>query len=512
MGNANSSSGVRKSTSLPTSPETRRCVQRSSAIPHKGGSSIPLPGSALPSRKCPPDKVRPIAGSSRASSPALSMIPRGAPASQISSPYQQNPQQQKNSMLDKLKLFKSNDKPTPVSNGKRTSSSSGVSSARSERSDSSVSLEPSADVKPVRNASRIKQTRPAKTSVSSKNSPNANKKEVVVPKTTKADVEKHATKLANLSSSKLTEPKVKVSSVNKTDLPSKTGSNLAIQNSQVPQLTNIPKPTAAIKGTTKVTRDEKNISLIKSPSSGMSRESSQVSMSTNKPVIALVSPMKNDQQLSESSHSTSTTGPNSSDSSVIYKPSSESSSEYNNVIYTKKESSKSNTEQQTQHLRQQQQQQQQNHNQIQIQSINHNNHQTSPISNQQEKIIPNGPREAEKIQNKLNNLNSDQHNSCNNKDGVIEEETSLSIEPMRPLFRGYCSTLTLPSRHRPSYQMMQPEGMGDYCEIAIANGYLSDGEILRNPPREATDGYLSEGGSVLYARRLQTMPAHIPNG
>lgn len=84
---------------------------RSSAIPHKGGttSSIPLPGSALPARRCPPDKVRPVAGSSRATSPALSMIPRGPPTSQIASPYQtaqKGTAVQNGSMLDKLKLFK----------------------------------------------------------------------------------------------------------------------------------------------------------------------------------------------------------------------------------------------------------------------------------------------------------------------------------------------------------------------------------------------------------------------
>ncbi|KAK9880371.1 hypothetical protein WA026_010255 [Henosepilachna vigintioctopunctata] len=501
MGNNNSGGNVRKSVSLPTSPESRR----SSAIPHKGGSSIPLPGSALPSRRCPPDKVRPVAGSSRASSPALSMIPRGPPAPQISSPYQQN-SQQKNSMLDKLKLFKSNDKPTPVSNGKRTSSSSGVSSARSERSDSSVSLEPSADVKPVRNTSRIKQTRPLKSSAASKGSPIANKKEVIVPKaTTKIDVEKHANKVASLPSTKLTEPKVKVNSSNKVDVP-KQSSNLP-QNSTMPQSTSIPKPTAAVKGTTKIMRDEKSINIAgRSPSVGMSRENSQVSIqSTNKPVVALISPMKNerDQPLSESSHSTSTTGPNSSDSSVIYKPSSESSSEHSNLIYTKKELSKFITDHQ-------QQPHQQNSNQYPIQNQNQNHHtHSTPVPNQQQKIQQ--PTNNEKIQNKLNNQHSIQHNIPKSKEGV-SEEVSLNVQPMRPLFRGYCSTLTLPSRPRPTYQMMQPEGMGDYCEIALANGYLSDGDVLQNTPRESTDGYLSEGGSVLYARRLQTMPAHIPNG
>ncbi|VEN54332.1 unnamed protein product [Callosobruchus maculatus] len=284
---------------------------RSSAIPHKansGGtaSSIPLPGSAIPARRCPPDKVRPVAGSSRSSSPALSMIPRG--------PTQQsNGQIQKNSMLDKLKLFKNTEKPVQ-SNGKRTSSSSGVSSARSERSDSSISLEPNVDLKPIRNTSRLKQTRPGKPA-QQKNSPNATKKEVLSNKSNKTavEVEKHAHKVANLPTTKLAEPKVKVT-VSKEPSP--------IMKSHIPPPavagTGIPKPTAAIKGTTKISREVSTTSFKPPPSTGISRESSQVSLKQHKPAIAMVSPIKNESNMSESTNSSSTTGP-SSDSSMICK-------------------------------------------------------------------------------------------------------------------------------------------------------------------------------------------------
>ncbi|XP_063906521.1 protein sickie isoform X3 [Zophobas morio] len=452
---------------------------RSSAIPHKGGSSIPLPGSALPSRRCPPDKVRPVAGSSRASSPALSMIPRGPPSSQISSPYQANSQpKNSNSMLDKLKLFKSNDRPAPPTNGKRTSSSSGVSSARSERSDSSASLEPSTDVKPVRNASRLKQTRPAK-AVPAKNSPSSTKKDVVVNKATKiaAEVEKHAHKVASLPTSKLSEPKIK-SAGNKTEAGNKNvqGQNhLPTQNQHG---TGIPKPTAAVKGTSKIVRDDKSFNALKMSPSSMSRENSQASITHTKPAVALVSPMKSEKenQLSESSHSASTgQHSNSSESSVIYKPSSESGSEHHNVIPNRKEP-------------------------------------ITYISEAAEETEL--PESKEKI---LNNANQEEKSL--NDEGFVregsqgdEETPPLSIEPMRPLLRGYCSTLTLPSRQR-QYQRVPADPANDYCEISLANGYLSDGEMLRNgPTRDISDGYMSEGGSVLYARRLQTMPAHIPNG
>ncbi|KAJ8962047.1 hypothetical protein NQ314_005829 [Rhamnusium bicolor] len=463
----------------------------SSAIPHKGGSSIPLPGSAIPARRCPPDKVRPVASSSRSSSPALSMIPR-APPTPITSPYQNNGQTQKNSMLDKLKLFKNNEKPAPVSNGKRTSSSSGVSSARSERSDSSASLEPNIDLKPVRNTSRLKQTRPGKPT-QAKNSPNTTKKELIGSKTNKtaADVEKHAHKVANLPATKLTEPKVRVT-INK-DVPAKT--HQLPTNAQPAPGTGIPKPTAAIKGTSKISRDT-SISSIKTPNStGVSRESSQVSLKQHKPVVALVSPIKNEKestnQLSESSHSASTGHhSNSSESSVIYKPSSESGSEHHNVIPNRKEP---------------------------LTYITDVTEQSPPPP------APQTPKECVKHLEKPLRRNWTCLKTSNCIKKILnhikessteerEENTTLCIEPMRPLLRGYCSTLTLPSRQR-HYQRVQPDGGSDYCEISLANGYLSDGEILRNTgAMDIGDGYMSEGGAALYTRRLQTMPAHIPNG
>lgn len=44
---------------------------------------------------------------------------------------------------------------------------------------------------------------------------------------------------------------------------------------------------------------------------------------------------------------------------------------------------------------------------------------------------------------------------------------NLSIEPMRPLLRGYCSTFTLAGRQRSPYGR---GGEGDYCDISLANG------------------------------------------
>lgn len=156
------------------------------------------------------------------------MIPRAPPTA---SPYHPVPPANKtnNSMLDKLKLFKNNNErpasaTTTTTTGKRTSSSSGVSSAKSERSDSSVSL----DVKPMVNRSNCvrapKQQKAmssgsgAKGTVQSKGSPNSGKREVVVNSgggsSAKSSLEKHAHKLANLPAvSKNADVKVKVPNI-----------------------------------------------------------------------------------------------------------------------------------------------------------------------------------------------------------------------------------------------------------------------------------------------------------
>lgn len=359
------------------------------------------------------------------------MIPRSPPTVAVSSPYQ-TPQQNKNNMLDKLKLFKSGDaRPTP-STGKRTSSSSGVSSARSERSDSSISLEHNTDSKPIKsNNARVKQQRPTKNVPAvNKNSPTVNKIKTVP----------ESSKTTNAATQKVTSLRT----------PIKTETQPKIQTPS----TGIPKPTAAVKGTSKPAKEIKSPPVI-------SRESSSVNIS--KATIALISPMKNAQEhpLSESSHSASTGHhSNSSESSVIYKPSSESGSECHNIIPNRKE--------------------------------------TLGYLNDVGERPPIPIPEDRKNQ------------TIDNQQQQIEEDT-MNVEPMMPLLRGYCSTLTLPSRTR-QYARVHPDGNADYCEVSIANGYLSDGEILKNPPKEICDGYMSEDGSILYARRLQTIPAHLTNG
>lgn len=201
---------------------------------------------------------------------------------------------------------------------------------------------------------------------------------------------------------------------------------LPVNNNKLPSQppgTGIPKPTAAVKGTSKPTPNK---------SAPLSRDPSHSNLSTPpKVAIAAISPMKNttEQQLSESSGQQS----NSSESSSV------------------------------------------------ICKRDHISEDVPPPP-------PDPPKEAEKQQNG-------------------EEDTpSLNIEPMRPLLRGYCSTLTLPSRQH-GRQYGRLDGLGDYCEIGVVNGYMSDGEMVKSQVRrDVADGYVSEGGAMLYNRRLQTVP------
>lgn len=101
----------------------------------------------------------------------------------------------------------------------------------------------------------------------------------------------------------------------------------------------------------------------------------------------------------------------------------------------------------------------------------------------------------------------------------------MNVKPMQPLLRGYTPSArclqTLPSRttgrqytilHSSSHHHVAQ----DYSDIDIASGYLSDGEVLRSGGinvgsralSDLCDGYMSEGGASLYARRINPSYGH----
>ncbi|CAH2267109.1 jg2848 [Pararge aegeria aegeria] len=667
MGNTNSGQGhhrqnskSRKSRSLPTSPEVRRQV---SVLQ----TSIPLPASAAAVRRAPPDK-RPLpatpvhggksglsASSSRSTSPlgqgAISFIPRApnsssgsrpnssllAPGSKIPSTLaqpQQNSQNVNNqngtptkqSMLDKLKLFnkdkisseKQSSKSTVVS--KRTSSSSGFSSAKSERSDSSLSLNESANAtnthikssnlvgpksikqqndtlskdKSSKNVKtklvNSKVVKESSTNISKSNAKlNSNEKSRNSPKLPARDTRLSApksvsnTKLNQIddhcrsSKSKIESKMVKGSGSQmkftdqriENSMDAKTYENTKNQSNQLhspsPSIgsplplqnhTGIPKPTAAVKGTSKISKEERHniinksinnqLSPIQSNSSlnstnnvQFSREQSNLSKEVSQKQTLAVSPMpasnsgnpNPNSQMSESSHSNSThstTGQqsNSSDGSVIYRPSSESGSEI----------SKSSNLATNRRL---------DMNTTYINDVI-NEAEISEKEAAQKRIIDRpGPRPIFELNKTLTEYDkSDSRSStpthCRDNSLGDDENPLMNVLPMRPLLRGYNSHLTLPMRTSGLGQKNIPgyphhantvkanfgrENMGlrermnygpgfsnpDYCDLEIASGYMSDGDCLRRinvneidcgRNNDIMDGYMSEGGASLYGRRI----------
>ncbi|CAB3238571.1 unnamed protein product [Arctia plantaginis] len=631
-------------------------------------TSIPLPASAAAVRRAPPDK-RPLpatphaggksglsASSSRSTSPlgqgVVSFIPRApasssgsrpnssllAPGSKIPStltqqhpqtPSSQNGTPTKHSMLDKLKLFnkdklsneKQNSKSTAVS--KRTSSSSGFSSAKSERSDSSLSLNESSNTpnahikssnlvgpKSIRQQSdtlsRDKSGKNVKPKLVSSKSPresstNLNKnssrtnseKSRNSPKLPSRDKESKLAAPKSISNTKLNQIDDHSRNPNSSKMVKLSGSQMKLsekrsdgttdaknqdnvspsskgyatqqqaasgQNFGTPNHTGIPKPTAAVKGTFKIAKDDRHInnkstnsqlSPIQSNSSlnstnnisalPFSREQSNLSKDISQKQTLAVSPMpvvnsgshNHTSQMSESSHSNSThstTGQhsNSSDSSVIYRPSSESGSEI----------SKAATSAVTHNKRL-------DMNTTYINEVI-NEAEISEKEAAQRRTIERSPKPAFDHNRTLTELNksSDSRSSTpsHGRDNSLgdDENPLMNVMPMRPLLRGYNSHLTLPMRTSGLTQKNIPgyphhantvkanfgrENMGlrdrinygpgfsnpDYCDLEIASGYMSDGDCLRRinlgemecgRNNDMMDGYMSEGGASLYGRRM----------
>ncbi|XP_029033114.1 protein sickie isoform X1 [Osmia bicornis bicornis] len=229
----------------------------------------------------------------------------------------------------------------------------------------------------------------------------------------------------------------------------------------------IPKPTALVKGTSKPPK-ENSIAGVATPTK-LKADALHRKLDPN--TVAMVSPMPSISDLmSESSHSNSnSTGQsNSSDSSVIYRPSSESGSEI--------------------------------------------------------KTIPNRKIDTtfEQMEKPMLQVLSES-SSCGGG-SMGDDEAEMTVKPMQPLLRGYTpgarALQTLPSRTTArQYTILHSSShhhVGhDYADIDVASGYLSDGEVLRGGMTvgsrtlsDLCDGYMSEGGASLYARRINPSYGH----
>lgn len=373
-------------------------------------------------------------------------------------------------MLGKLKLFGKDKTEIPKTQlSKRTSSSSGFSSARSERSDSSISLNNDSNIPSSQTTSTSstkslsKKSDTAKASASTKasskvpapakNAAKGDKKDKTENNGIGAD-NSPPTKMHKIPQAKLQVPVGRKPETTKTSLASQ------LQQPKPQQLasvgTNIPKPMAAIKGTTKHSSSDEQFDVIKvDKSSTMSVNGNEMTVQKTQIVNPLtMSPLHNqllnqtNNNMTDSIHSTSTTNhSNSSESSVVYRPTAEAHAD----IY-----------------------QMQSH--------------ANPIPNRKldnftDPLLING--------NKFSTMSK--VNGMGTATTIFEEEKDVStLVPMRSLMRGgYNSCTTSPLR-------TSRIGNGYYDENG--QGYCSDGDALRKASIRYSDienGYLSEGPHFL---------------
>lgn len=516
-----------------------------------------------------------------------SIVMNGAPATPT-----------KHSMLDKLKLFnkEKSDRSSKTQISKRTSSSSGFSSARSERSDSSLSLNNDQTTKtsgiPVSQpppptketskkssetlASKTKSKLLLSSSKSSskdtltkksekkdkspaRQSADMSESKIAVPKAQKSSSSKNESKLKLMSSSRksLTEQNRPDSKASNSQIPpptvkaqtSSTATPQQQQLSNIPSVvtTNIPKPMAAIKGTTKLSNAHNQTNAQQKSTEqyndikvqklvDISSQNNNNHISTNQddgkmqiiaPILienaAIVNQLQHQHQqqilanhlqmqqalnqqnisMSDSCHSKSTTnssstsGPisNSCDSSIIYRPpSSESgasdvmSMRSNNILSPSNKLILANRARHSDRYG--------------MQDVHHsmNGGMIKASSNGSIASSASSSVTAMSSTNGVNGTNVNKFNTVptkqiQNVNGVIyEEEKQMTVVPMRPLLRGYNSHLTLPTRGGNRNQHIAYDYNDD-----MAPGYCSDGDALRKTPVRYSDienGYMSEGGGI----------------
>lgn len=405
-------------------------------------------------------------------------------------------------MLDKLKLFKDKDR---SKSSKRTSSSSGFSSARS---DSSLSLNNDTNLpapsksKKGDTASSSKVSSKASKLLSSKTCKETSCLPPPVIKASTAKVEKKdKVKTVEINvenpSASLKLQKVKFQQqpqqtpqaptqqndgklkhqqvVRKVEIRTDTKTDSTpppLQPKAIIQpVTSIPKPMAAIKGTTKQTEFKKDEHFDVIKMNGTTHNGSISVGSEQKTQV--VNPLHNQlfntngtnassQSMTDSIHSASTNNhshSNSSESSVIYRP---SASDTGSEFY---------------------------HSNVPMQHRN-------PIPNRKLDHF-NDPLQANG--HKFNTIPTKLNGSASNGQmatTIFEEDKQQGpAVPLRSIMRNYNNHVTLPTRGTRGGQQL----VNGYYE-ENGQGYCSDGDALRKTPIRYTDvenGYLSEGGGIV---------------
>lgn len=434
----------------------------------------------------------------------------------------------KHSMLDKLKLFNKDktDRSSKTQVSKRTSSSSGFSSARSERSDSSLSLNEgpttvnvggklfanSKKVDIINSSSKTKtkmlstSKNLAKESATSNNLKSKPEKKEKSP--ARIEPVNNEAKLITPAKSKIeVKPKPPSGSIKKLDVRSESKNNLSqIQQPKtfVPAVTgvtgatgatgatSIPKPMAFIKGTTKQTMQLKSEQQNTKLDKPVDISNINISPSHYDQKYIISQPLnvhENTVQLNQSSSAMhqlpsmqqqiinqSISMSDSSNSKSTHSSSTgvQSNSSDSSVIY--RPSSESGSEA------------------FYMKENIHRNNSHQLHNNKAPMCIPSNKKLDAYTEQILITENGHKFNTVPSKmlhGTIFEEEKQMTIIPMRPLLRGYSSHVTLPTRGTRGQHLVS-----EYCED-IGQGYCSDGDALRKVPVRCSDienGYMSEGG------------------
>lgn len=388
-------------------------------------------------------------------------------------------------MLGKLKIFSSKDKSTECPKtqlSKRTSSSSGFSSARSERSDSSLSLnnETSSNIPTSQSSSSNKSTSTKKSDASTKVTTKISKVPAPATALKKGDKRDKAqlnnnnnqtaecnndgdispTKAHKIPQAKLQVPVGRKSADSKTGLQPQQAKSM-----QSPSVgTGIPKPMAAIKGTTKqileVSSDE-HFDVIKVEKVSVSMVPNNNNNDGGVQKTQIVNPLHN-QLLNQTNNNMLS---ESSMESAIYRSNGTETSLHSDIYQL----------------------------------------QAGSISNRKLENFGD-PFNGNKFGTMPTKVNGVQTSSLATT--IIEEdkEVTSTMVPMRPLMRGgFNNHMSSPSR------LNRVAVTGYYDENG--QGYCSDGDSFRNASIRYSDienGYLSEGPHFLsILRNRPQMPSTI---
>ncbi|KAH8255586.1 hypothetical protein KR038_006832 [Drosophila bunnanda] len=554
-----------------------------------GGTAIPLPATVMVQRRCPPDKVRPlpptpnhtpsIPGLGKSGSDFNSSRPNSPPTSNhtiqslkggnnnslrppsvksshqsgIPSPSSPQTAPQKHSMLDKLKLF-NKEKQQNAANAaavasksqiqsKRTSSSSGFSSARSERSDSSLSL----------NDGHGSQLKPPSISVASsqKGLPKSKQSKLLAAQqkkeqTNKAKLDKkeksparslnkeesgnesRSSTMGRTGKSSLARAVVGVPGVekntpktsSKSSLHSKSDSKSSLKTPQLlqsPSGTGLPKPIAAIKGTSKLPslagnppvpepQQQQHHQLLKRETSDISSNVSQAAAgdSPGTHILKAAAPAPPPYYANSQppplppAHISSHHGAHPQMGGYLSEP---STPQHNSGIYggSRLAAPKSTLSAPRKleysagpHI---------------LASPPHRQGLQRPLVSSAPNTPTASPHKFHTIPSKIVGTIYEAKEELlpPQQQQQLQQQTSIggSVLPMRPLLRGYNSHVTLPTRgarggHHPHQSYL------DFCESDIGQGYCSDGDALRVVSsasggrfQDIDNGYLSEGSSGL---------------